>query len=157
MFKKTTSSLDTIGLENKIGPKMEMGPPVFKIPKNLFLFTVVYHSEEHKNKLYGIHPDGCRDIDELMDDFNTYKKKFVMVKQESTRFLPEGAPCTSSPHVAESQPSTAQVLQPSSSIPSLEQGEAKEVLSNFQPRVRHVLRVGRIKNDLEYHPVGNDI
>ena len=47
MFKKTTSSLDTIGLENKIGPKMEMGPPVFKIPKNLFLFTVVYHSEEH--------------------------------------------------------------------------------------------------------------
>ena len=27
---------------------------------------------EHKlNKLYGIHPDGCRDIDELMDDFNT--------------------------------------------------------------------------------------
>ena len=59
MFKKTTSSLDTTGLENKIGPKMEMGPPAFKIPKNPFLFsmeesynldslfTVVFHPEEH--------------------------------------------------------------------------------------------------------------
>ena len=118
-----------------------------------------------------------------MEDFKTYKKKFIMVKKECMCFLPEGTPNTSSPQVAESQPSTADktevqcgspegdpetsstgsaVLksssplaqwkdhqktltvpedQPSSSISSLEQEEAKEVLSNFQLRARHVLRV----------------
>ena len=43
MFKKTTSSLDKTGLENKIetvGPKMvETRPSVFKIPRNLFLLA----------------------------------------------------------------------------------------------------------------------
>ena len=43
MFKKTTSSSDKTGLENKtesVGPKMvERRPSVFKIPKNLFLLA----------------------------------------------------------------------------------------------------------------------
>ena len=43
MFKKTTSSSDKTGLENKtesVGPKMvERRPSVFKIPKNLFLLV----------------------------------------------------------------------------------------------------------------------
>ena len=155
MFKETTSSLDTTGLENKIetvGPKMETRPSVFKIPANLFLLAetrsvrrtmydaieeleqtlrILIHNPtdtffnnklyskidegeimlaeyEHKlNELFGIHPDSCKDIDELMDDFTTYKKKFIMVKKECMCFLPEGTPNTSSPQVAESQPSTA--------------------------------------------------
>ena len=43
MFKKTTSSSDKTGLENKTepaGPKMvEARPQVLKIPKNLFLLA----------------------------------------------------------------------------------------------------------------------
>ena len=43
MFKKTTSSSDKTGLENKtepVGPKMvETRPSVFKIPKNIFLLA----------------------------------------------------------------------------------------------------------------------
>ena len=43
MFKKTTSSVDKTGLENKIetvGPKMVgTRPSVFKIPRNLFLLA----------------------------------------------------------------------------------------------------------------------
>ena len=63
---------------------------------------------EHKlNELLGIHPDSCRDIDDLMEDFKTYKKKFIVVKKESMCYLPEEAPNTSSPQVTESQPSTA--------------------------------------------------
>ena len=237
MFKKTTSSVDKTGLENKIetvGPKMVgTRPSVFKIPRNLFLLaetrsargtlydaigdieqilrilinnpidpffknnlyyqidageTVLAEYEHKLNELVSIHPDSCKDIDELMEDFTAYKKKFIMVKEEGMCFLPEGTPNISSPQVAKSQPSTAEksdvqhgnpagdletsstgsaVLNPSSplaqwkdsqktptvpedqlspSISSLEQGETKEVLSNFQLRVRHVLRVGRIKN-----------
>ena len=71
---------------------------------------VMLTNYEHKlDKLYSILPDGCGDMDQLRDDFNTCREKFVMVKQESMCVLPEETPSTPSPQVAqaaESKPST---------------------------------------------------
>ena len=70
--------------------------------------TLLSEYQQKLNKLVSIHPDSCKDIDGLMEDFTAYKKKFIMVKEEGMCFLPEGTPNISSPQVAKLQPSTAE-------------------------------------------------
>ena len=65
--------------------------------------TVLAEYEHKLNELVSIHPDSCKDIDELMEDFTAYKKKFIMVKEECMCFLPEGTPSMSQPSTAEKE------------------------------------------------------
>ena len=134
---------------------------------------ILLRCQSKLNALVKIHPTFCSDIHQLRENLSTYNKKFIKMRRECKRFLPDTSlnpPTVSTFHhsMNTEEPETSStglaVQNPSSPLgqwrdsqntfiapeepdySGIQEMFMLEEPSNFQLRVRHILRVGRIQN-----------
>ena len=134
---------------------------------------ILLRCQSKLNALVEIIPTFCSDIYQLRENLSTYNKKFKKMRRECKRYLPETSlnpPSVSTfhPNMNMEKPetsSTGLAVQNSSSplgqwrnshntctapdepdYTGIQEMFMLEEPSNFQLRVRHILRVGRIQN-----------